>query len=88
MALTDTIWLRQAGANHRRSVHCSWLSPRGGSECFKADGRHHGCCSFETSTHDGSSNFDFNNISLETHAAIPHQPHAKSECSSNAFDHT
>ena len=36
--------------------------------------------------HDGCANFDLNNVSFPSHANATHQPHANSECSSNAVD--
>ena len=88
MALRDTVRLPEACENHSRGVHGSWSSTPGGSEWFRADGEHHRRCRFKTSTHHGSSNFDFNSGSFNPHADAPHQPHCDFECSSNAFDET
>ena len=37
-------------------------------------------------TYDGSANFNFNNVSLESYADAAQQSRADSDCSSNGFD--
>ena len=86
MAFRNTIWFRHPCGDHCRSLYGSRISARGISECIETEGRYHGCCRFQTSTYGGSANFDFNNVSFKSYANATYQPHANSECSSNAFD--
>ena len=87
MAFRDTIWLGHACGHHCRSLHGTRLSAQGSSKCIQIDGRYHRRCSFGTSAYDRSTNFDFKNVSFESHVYATRPAHANSECSSNAFDH-
>ena len=74
MARKDIVWLRHACGNHQRGIHCTWSPTPGTSECFEANDRHHGRCSFETSTHESPFNFDSDHVFFEPYAAMP-SPH-------------
>ena len=87
MALRNDILPRYACGDHCRSLDGTWLSTRGGWQQLQANRRQHERCCLETSTYDGSSNFDFKDVSFQTHADTPDPSPATSECSFNAFDH-
>ena len=87
MALTETIWLRHACGGHCRSLHRSRLSAGRSPERVQTDGRCHGCCSLETSTYNGYTNFDRNNLTFNPYAYVAHQSYVDSNSSSNGFDH-
>ena len=86
MVFRATIWLRHARGDHCRSLHGSWLSTRRSPKHLQTDGRHHECCSFETSTYDASANFDFNNVPFKSYANAARQSHADSDCRSHGLD--
>ena len=86
MAFRETIWRRRACGDHCRGLHGSRLSIPGGLEGVETNGRHHGCCSLETSAYDCSTNFDFNNVPFKSYANTAHYSYADSSCSTNGFD--